>query len=82
MFINESGCDELEERCAHEIIILGMFGFFAQVSPSTYRTYSYVGEIDNERQSSVLITQEGNNRKVDRDKEVDEYDTSGYSENI
>jgi hypothetical protein len=49
MFINESGCDELEERCAHEIIILGMFGFFAQVSPSTYRTYSYVGEIDNER---------------------------------
>jgi len=49
MFINESECDELEERSAHEITILGMFGFFAQVSPSTYRTHTYVGEIDNER---------------------------------
>ncbi len=60
-------CDELDERSACKIVMLALFGFFAQqIIPFTYRTYAYIEEIDNEQQSSVEVIQERKGHKVRR----------------
>ena len=64
--------NELDERSAREMVILALFGFFTQVMPFTHRTYAYIEEINNGRQSSVAVAHKkrritGSNRGKETD---------------